>query len=60
MDLPSEGWRHATNPARFYPGGVFGWIERGKLWSGVVQEVDYLGCRVRVTDILPGVIDYAD
>lgn len=52
-DWPKPGWKHALNHQRFSPGSVFGWLEDGRLWTGIVEETG--PCCVRVNHILPGV-----
>lgn len=57
LGFPPPGWKHCLN-AMDFRGGVFGWTEGGKLWSGIVEDRDYVGMRVKVRDVLPGVIDW--
>ena len=65
-EAPAEGWQHALNltPDPLFPclpylkkGDVFGWKERGQLWSGIISEVDHRHLRVFVTNILPAVME---
>lgn len=53
-DWPKPGWKHALNYQRFRPGDVFGWMEDGRMWSGIVEETGT--CGVKVRDVLPGIV----
>lgn len=56
LNFPAEGWQHALNAAKYSSGDTFGWWQDGTLWSGIVEETDHRGLRVRVRDVLPGMI----
>lgn len=53
-DWPEPGWKQALNAQRFRRGSVFGWVEDGRMWSGIVEET--AGLTVLVRDVLPGVL----
>lgn len=54
-DWPKPGWKHALNYQRFRAGDTFGWHEDGRLWTGIVEEINT--CSVKVRDVLPGVMN---
>lgn len=52
-DWPKGGWKHALNHQQFRQGDVFGWLEDGRLWTGIVEKT--ATCSVKVKHVLPGV-----
>ncbi len=54
-DWPKAGWQHALNYQQYRPDDVFSFIQDGRIWTGIVEEIGT--CAVKIKDILLGVLD---